>query len=116
MPNTTYEGTIHTSTPNLASQPFFIAKEDGGQFDGNIDDVGLWNIALSAPAVSSIYNSGVPADLTSNYLNYDKSSNLIGYWKFQEGSGTSVVNTANSGTNDGTLVNSPTWSTDVPPD
>ena len=32
-------------------------------WDGNIDEVGIWNSALSSTAVTEIYNSGVPNDL-----------------------------------------------------
>ena len=35
----------------------------GGNFAGNIDEVGIWNSALSSAAVTEIYNSGVPNDL-----------------------------------------------------
>ena len=40
-------------------------------------------------------------------------ANLIGYWKFDEGSGTTALDSSMTG-NTGELVNAPTWSTDVP--
>ena len=80
---------------------------------GLFDEVAIWTEALDADAIAAVYNSGEPIDLTEDSGNYDNSDNLVGYWRFEEGTGTSVTNTANSGTNDGTLVNA-THSTDVP--
>ena len=33
--------------------------------NGSIDEVAIWNSALSSAAVTEIYNSGVPNDLDS---------------------------------------------------
>ena len=55
-----------------------------------------------------MYNSGAPTDLTSNSGDYDYASNLIGYWKFQEGSGTTIADDSTN-SNDMTLYNSPAW-------
>ena len=63
--------------------------------EGLIDEVAIFNTALSGANISSIYNSGTPGDLTS----YPP----VGWWRFEEGSGSTVVNTANSGTHDGTI-------------
>jgi hypothetical protein len=38
---------------------------------------------------------------------------LVGYWKFNEGSGTLALDSSGGG-NNGTLVNSPAWRTDTP--
>ena len=55
-----------------------------------------------------MYNSGTPIDLTSNSGNYDNSNDLIGYWKFDEGTGTSIADSS-SNSNAATLNNSPSW-------
>jgi hypothetical protein len=75
-------------------------------YAGLMDEVAVFNSALSSSNISAIYNSGVPTDLSSY--------SPVGWWRFEEGSGTSVENTANPGTSDGTLTNGPTFSTDVP--
>ena len=81
------------------------SDNDISQFwNGNIDEVGLWNNDQSANA-SSIYNSGVPNDLSS--------LSPLSWWRFEEGSGTTAIDSG-SGGNNGTLVNGPTFSTDVP--
>jgi len=76
--------------------------------EANISDVSVFNAKLDDDAVTAMYNSGAPTDLTSNSGDYDYASNLIGYWKFQEGSGTSIADDS-SNSNNLTLYNSPTW-------
>lgn len=75
-------------------------------FPGLLDELAFFESELSGSDVSAVYNSGVPADLTS----YSPAA----WYRMEEGTGTSVVNTANSGTYDATLINGPTFSTDVP--
>ena len=83
-------------------------------FDGIIDEVALWDTALSGDDIVKIYNSGTPTDLTNaTAYDSDKSSDLAGYWKFSEGTGTTTYDET-SNDNDGTLINSPPWSTTVP--
>ena len=78
-------------------------------FNGIIDEVSIWNTALSAGSISNIYNNGVPTDL----LGDSNSANLQGWWRFEEGSGTSATDSSTN-SNTGTLTNGPTYSTDVP--
>jgi len=75
---------------------------------GNMDDLACFNSKLSDAEVTAIYNSGTPTDLTSNSGNYTSSSNLIGYWKFDESSGTTIADSSTN-SNDMTLINGPTW-------
>lgn len=51
-------------------------------FAGNIDEVSLWDSALSSDAVTEIYNSGAPNDLES--LTNASSSNLVAWYKMGE--------------------------------
>jgi hypothetical protein len=82
-------------------------------FDGEINNAAIFNTALSSSNMTAIYNSGAPIDLSSNSGNYNTSSNLIFWMRFNEGTGTSY---ADSSTNSftGSGVNTPTWSTNVP--
>jgi hypothetical protein len=73
---------------------------------GLYDEFAIFSSALSSSDVTAIYNSGTPDDLSSY--------SPVAWWRMEEGSGTTVVNTANSGTNNLTLYNGPTFSTDVP--
>jgi hypothetical protein len=75
---------------------------------GLIDEVSFFNSALSASNITSIYNSGVPADLTS--------LSPVGWWRMGDndgGTGTTITDQG-SGGNNGTLTNGPTFSTTVP--
>ena len=53
--------------------------------DGQMSQVGLWNSTLTADEVSSLYNHGLPIDLTTNQAAYSSSSNLVGYWRMGDG-------------------------------
>ena len=75
---------------------------------GLIDEFALINSALSSSDITSIYNSGVAADLSSY--------SPIGWWSMGDndsGTGTTITDQG-SGGNDGTLINGPTFSTDIP--
>ena len=77
-------------------------------FQGNIDEVGIFNTELSSSDITSIYNSGSPDDLSS--------FNPVGWWRMGDndnGTGTTITDQG-SGGNDGTLTNGPTFSTTVP--
>jgi len=73
-------------------------------FNGIIDEVAIWDTTLSAEAISDIYNGLNPLASSDNY---NVSSNLIGYWDFNEGSGTTVTDQSGNG-NDGTVYGA-TW-------
>lgn len=86
----------------------------GKRYDNNylfptlIDEVAIWSTPLSASDITSIYNSGVAADLSSYSPN--------GWWRMGDddsGTGTTITDQGSGGYN-GTLTNGPTFSTDVP--
>ena len=74
--------------------------------DADFDEIAIFNTALSASQVSTIYNN-------ASVYNLDGHSNLEGWWRFEEGSGTSVADSS-SNSNTATLVNGPTFSTNAP--
>jgi len=74
---------------NTASNDSAIGKyvnSNTWHFTGEISQVGIWNEVLTANEVSSLYNHGLPIDLTTDQAAYESSSNLVGYWRM--GSGT----------------------------
>lgn len=71
--------------------------------NGQLDDVGIWLTALTPTQIAGL------AAGTTNPANLSPAA----LWRFEEGSGTSTADSSGNG-NTGTLVNSPTWSTDVP--
>lgn len=94
--------------PGLA-YPIAIGKlSDGSQFQtryfsGQIDEVRIWNRALDASDILSRYN---------HHLDPAQETGLVGYWRFNEGSGGTVNDQTTSGNNGSTSAT--TWSTLVP--
>ena len=77
-----------SGTLNSITNEANIGRWQGGGelWNGKISQLGLWNSALTADEVSSLYNHGLPIDLTTDQAAYASSSNLVGYWRM--GSGT----------------------------
>ncbi|SVC06752.1 uncharacterized protein METZ01_LOCUS259606, partial [marine metagenome] len=73
-------------------------------FDGYIDDFSLWSYDMGTDEVNDVMIQGVS----------DSENNLAGYWNFNEGSGTTVIDQTSNG-NNGTISGDVSWSTDVPP-
>jgi len=80
-----------------------IGKVDN-YFKGQINEVAIWNVALSAADVTALYNSGNGLKASADSGNYDNSDDLIGYWKFNEGTGSTLTDST-SNSNNGTLTN-----------
>ena len=75
---------------------------------GLVDEVAYWNSELSSSDITAIYNSGVPADLSSY--------NPVGWWRMGDndgGTGTTVTDQG-SGGNDANMQNGSSFSTTVP--
>ena len=80
-----------------------IGKVDN-YFNGQIDEVAIWDVALGSANITAIYNSRIGLKASVDSGNYDKSDDLVGYWQFNEGIGSTLTdNTSNS--NNGTLNN-----------
>jgi len=80
-----------------------IGKVDN-YFEGQIDEVAIWDVALSTNDITALYNSGFGLKSSANSGNYDNSGDLFRYWKFNEGNGSTLTdNTSNS--NNGSLTN-----------
>ena len=88
-------------------QPLTLGKwQDGTTLsysNSNHDDLSYWNIALDSIQIQQYMQCPPTGSETG----------LVGYWNFEEGSGTTTTDQTSNG-NDGTLTNGPTWSTDVP--
>ena len=102
-------------TVNNTVDSFIIGGRGSYFTNGLVDEVALWTTDLDADAITQIYNSGAPIDLTSNSGNYDNSDTLVGYWRMEEGTGTSVADSSTN-SNAGTLTNfsGGGWSSTVP--
>jgi len=99
-----------STTGSTLGNTFYIGKWNtyAPHFEGLVDEVSVFNSALSSSDITAIYNSGVPNDLTS--------LSPVNWWRMGEnngGTGTTITDQG-SGGNNGTLVNGPTFSTTVP--
>jgi hypothetical protein len=80
------------------------ATTNQNYFAGLIDDVRVYARGLTDTEIAELHR-GCPVSAAS----------LVGYWAFEEGTGTSVADQG-SGANNGTLTGAgATWSTDTPP-
>jgi len=109
--NGSLSDSVTSNIPQLTtvSNPVISCFNGASNFlEGKVDEFALFNTALSASDATAIYNSGVPADLTSY--------SPVGWWRMGDndsGTGTTITDQG-SGSNDGTLTNGPTFSTTVP--
>ena len=107
-------GTIrNTWTPSSLTisnwSVFWIGRRNANTSNltyGKLDEVAVFNSGLSASDVTAIYNSGAPTSLSSY-------SSLVSWWRCGD-SDTAPTLTDNKGSNDGTMTNFSTFSTDVP--
>jgi len=116
-----FNGVLKGTDPNVDPQNMTLI---GGRatfyHDSLLDEVALFNSALSASDVTAIYNSGVPADLSSY--------SPLHWWRMGDGTGDTdsgggtpangdtigTIADQGSGSNNATGTNGPTFSTDVP--
>ena len=84
------------------SNPFIIgaAPWDISSFklNGSLDEVRVYNAALTQAQIAATMSTQIPPS----------TANLVAYWTFDEGSGTTVPDHTSSG-NTLTLTNSPSW-------
>jgi len=95
-------GNLHPSTANFNIGR--LTDVTTNEFNGKIDEVAIFNSAKSASDIATIYNGGTPGSLSS--------LSPLGWWQFEEGSGTTAIDSGTGG-NNGT-INGATYSTDVP--
>ena len=107
-----FDGSLYyNDTFNAGTSPSIsiIGKNTtyGRRWGGNIDEVAVWNSDQSAN-VSSIYNSGVPNDLSS--------LSPVSWWRMGDGDTAPTLIDNGSGSNDGTMtfMSSANFVTDVP--
>lgn len=89
-----------TFTPTGNFKIGFVAN----QYSGNMDTVRAWNVALTAQQVSDLYYFGK--------IQTTNPPAPVGQWLFDEGSGTTAIDSSGNG-NNGTITGA-TYTTDVP--
>lgn len=97
---------------NIGRNPGFRWEE----FQGRLDDIRVYNRALSHKEINQLYSKGASAVVqptpTPIPSGPDITAGLISYWKFDETSGNTAYDSSGNN-NNGTLVNSPTRETSV---
>lgn len=96
-------GSARTTTANTASNGVDFSSLDAGTaalgavrifnsfssyVDQDIDDIAIFDAALTASDISNIYNSGAPKDESSR-------ANLVGYWRMEQNGNDSSSNSNN---------------------
>ena len=88
---------INVGTTTATDRNFLIGArrntsngDQGYLFTGNIDEVAIWNSALTATEVKVIYDN-VRLDFTKNSVGYASSSSLQGWWRMGDGDTYQVV-------------------------
>jgi len=83
-------------------------------FKGKIDEVAVWDEALTDAEISTLYNSGETLYAKENYGDYTSSNNLTAYYTMDSDDGAGTTLTDDEGNNDGSFAGAPSWSDDVP--
>ncbi len=102
-------GDINIGRHGFSQSPEGDINFEGGYFHGRLNEIRVWNIARTQTQIQQNMHQEISSS----------SSRLVAYWKFDDGSGTTLSDdTVNS--NDGTLTNmdpSTDWITgDIPPE
>ncbi len=97
-----YTGTIVTSTYdlNIGAVPYLI--QGSRLFNGNIDQVMVWNTALTLAQINQ-YKNCPPTSAVAG---------LVGFWNLEEGTGTTTADQSGNALT-ATLMNGVAWSTTV---
>ncbi|MBT6324530.1 MAG: LamG domain-containing protein [Bdellovibrionales bacterium] len=77
-------GSSSVSTAQAPTDVSLLPVIIGPEFRGLIDELAIWNTALDADQVESIYNNGVTLDLSEDNETYTSSGNLTGFWNFNQ--------------------------------
>jgi len=111
-PNYTPKGVTQPGGSGNQNQPFspgFIGRRNPNYFTGKLSNVSMWNNALTASQVSTIYNNGSP-EVTLSF-------SPVHWWRLNEGGSTitDYGSGGNNGTNNGaTKVDSNVYAGNVP--
>ena len=99
---------VNISSTNISNLiPITFGKYHGtlpanlpGFYDGILDDIGIWNRALTQQEITNLYTSTVPVSCLPAYV---PTSGLVGYWPFC-GNANDESGNGNNGTNNGATL------------
>jgi len=88
-----------TQTPNIPSARTMLSSAGKSfAFKGSIDEFRIWEVART--------QAQIQANMDNTLTGAEP--NLVGYWKFEDNTGTTVIDSSLNG-NDGTLTGGMTW-------
>lgn len=70
-------------------------------YDGNLEEISVWNKELNSSEVSEIYNNGKPTDL----FTHSASANVVSWWRMGDGDTFPTVSDNGPNMNDGAMIN-----------
>ena len=92
---TTNEGTVASGEGRLFRHASNSYTND---YDNTyVAHMGFWNAELNDTQLNALFNNGKTFDWSSNSGNYTLSGNLQEYFKMDEGSGSTLINSGNGG-------------------
>lgn len=101
-----------TATSTLSTTAtLYVGVDSAGTtnwWDGSVDDLAIYPYARSTAQVKSDFSGVHTAAIMGAQSNDALSNGLVGYWKMDENTGTSVTDYSGNG-NTGSFTNSPTW-------
>ncbi len=95
--------------PSESTNTYIGRFGNGNVWYGSIDEVAIWDKALSALEISEIANTKGDMNATLDRESYVSSANLAGYWKMNEGEGNYLSDASGNG-NVG-MIDLAVWST-----
>ena len=101
-PPTVFADTLAGSI--LTAEPFRVGSRGGPQpnpWNGNLDEVAVWDAVLTLAEIAAVYNAGVPADL----LLHSRAANLVGWWRMGDGDTFPTLQDSSVSGFDGTMIN-----------
>ena len=112
-------GSADQRTPLDAIGNIQFARQGTGMginhFNGYLDEVAIWESALTGDEVSSVYDDGVPRNILVGYQNYSSSMTLKSFWRMGDENREDEANVSDRiSDNHFTIVNGGTFELDTP--
>ncbi|MBI2023163.1 hypothetical protein HYT01_01190 [Candidatus Giovannonibacteria bacterium] len=107
--DTNWHHVVVTTNSAITANAITIGKASGSVFGGRIDDIRIYNRALSSDEIKRLYRVGATLHVNTKINNDSLAKGLVGWWSFDGPD--MAINTAldRSGQgNNGTLTNGPT--------
>ena len=75
------------------------------EFNGNLDEVAVWDTALTQSAITELYNNGNTKDIRLGNFKHLFDSNCKGYWRMGDGDTYPTITDNSSNSKNGTMTN-----------